>query len=139
MLGWNNILHNKNLGIYNKIFNKKSIYTYNYLNTDALPELQTGFIYKWNIRAWGTGITKKRILKKVNQEEIQQLINRLYAEEIPGEDSASRFFRVAYTLEQKHYLGEALYYYQLASNADHRNIMIRDRFTRFRNEYYLPI
>ncbi len=111
----------------------------NYISTSILPQLQTGILYKWNISVPGAGLIKKRVVKKVGQQEIQDLVNRLNSEEIAGEDSASRFFRIAYTLEQKHYLGEAFYYYQQAYNADHRNIMIRDRFTRFRNEYYLPL
>jgi hypothetical protein len=109
-----------------------------YISTGKLPALQTGKIYKWNVFASGAGLTKRRIVKKVDQADIQQVVDRLYAETIPGEDSASLFFRVAYTLEQKHYLGEAFYYYQLAFRADNRNTIIRDRFTRFRNEYYLP-
>lgn len=101
-------------------------------------KLITGKTYRWNISAPDAGIIKKRTLIKVKQEEIEALVSRLHNDSIIGEDSASFYFRIAFTLEQKHFLGEAWYYYQLASEADKKNLFIQQKFVQFRNEYYLP-
>lgn len=110
-----------------------------FISTDRFASvLKTGTSYKWNISAPDAGFIRKRTLVKVNQAEIEALVDRIRKEWISGEDSASFYFRTAYTLEQKHYLGEAWYYYQLANEADETNPLIREQYVRFRNEYYLP-
>ncbi|MBL0232803.1 MAG: hypothetical protein IPQ08_03965 [Chitinophagaceae bacterium] len=117
---------------------KKDSIEDNYISTALLrTEMVPGRIYKWNIYAPDAGFIKKRNIVLVKQEEIQTLLNRLYAESIAGEDSASFYFRVAYTMEQNHYLGEAWHYYQLAFHTDEHNNLVKERYTRFRNEYYL--
>lgn len=100
--------------------------------------LQEGSIYKWNITAPDADFIRKRVIKKVSQAEIDSLVQQLEGEEIPGEDKASNYFRIAYVLERKHYLAEAWSFYTLAREADKTNPIIKKELTRFLNEFYLP-
>ena len=53
------------------------------------------------------------------------------------EDSASQYFRIAFLLEKKHYLADALTWYQKATLADPSIEAYRDKFIRFRNEFWI--
>jgi hypothetical protein len=93
--------------------------------------------YKWNVSAPKAGLIRKRELKYISQEEIDNYISSLMAAEIPSEDQASRFFRIGYMLEQKHYLADALLYYDKANKADPGMHAYRDKLVKFRNEFWV--
>ncbi len=110
----------------------------NYIPLEHLaPYLETGKSYKWTITAPKAGFIKKRVLNIVPAEKITAYRDSLLQPISPAEDSASRFFRVGFMLEKKHYLAEALKCYQQAALAEPEIEAYRDYFIRFRNDYWI--
>jgi len=99
--------------------------------------LKEGSVYKWNVSAPHAAITRKRVLKFLPQSVIDNYIRLVQAELIPNENEASKYFRIAYALEQQHYLADALEYFTMANKADPSIHIFRDKLVQFRNEFWV--
>lgn len=95
-------------------------------------KLKPGIRYAWTILApVKTGVIRRRILTCVKQEVYDNLIDSLKTVPVIAEDSAAKFFRIAYVLEKKHFLAEAYHYYQKAADADTSISLYADRLRSF--------
>ncbi len=94
-------------------------------------------IYGWSVAAKKTGICnggaiKYTTIRKVNQQVIkfQKAIN------VP-EDQAAQYFRVAYLLENSHFLANAFAYYQKAAKAAPDVEFYTEKLNEFRKTFQL--
>ena len=99
--------------------------------------IEPGKYYVWTVSAPNAGFIKKRVLHYINQQEIEEYINAINQEVSFVENDAGRYFIMAYLLELKHYLADALVYYQKAAAADPSITLYSDKLIRFRNEYWI--
>ena len=102
-----------------------------------LPVMEPGKTYRWTVFAEGAPISRKRVLQYVPADSTQALVKRLQSPGLIPEEEALSCFRVAYLLEQAHYLAEALRWYQKASELNPEMELFRDQLIRFRNEYWV--
>lgn len=99
--------------------------------------LDTGKSYSWTVFATGVPISRKRVLNYVQAEETGKLTEFYLRPTAMPEDSATTSFRVAYMLEQRHFLAAAFQWYRKANEQNPEMILFRDKLIRFRNEYWL--
>ena len=110
----------------------------NFILLDSLKHLLvSGKKYRWSVSVKGIPVSPKKTIYAVAPVETEKLLQSLFIPlEIP-EDTAARFFRTAYILEQKHYLAEAYEWYKKAGEQDSEVELYRDQFIRFRHEYWI--
>lgn len=99
--------------------------------------LEPGKRYCWTVFATGVPVSRKRVLNFVKAEETSQMTEFFLRPTAIPEDSATTSFRVAYMLEQRHFLAEAFQWYQKASEQNPELVLFRDQLIRFRNEYWI--
>jgi hypothetical protein len=99
--------------------------------------LEPGTSYRWTVKAAAVPVSKKRVLNYVLPEEKQQLMDQLLKPLAIEEDSATVSFRIAYSLELRHYFSAAYQWYQQAAIQDPEMPIYRDQLTRFRNDYWI--
>lgn len=103
-----------------------------------LDKMMPGKNYRWSVSMKKGNPSKKRVLKyKAGTAEAEKFIAGLRLPDGVEEDSATASFRVAYMLEQRHYLEPALLWYERANAAAPDNELFRDQLTRFRNEFWI--
>jgi hypothetical protein len=110
----------------------------NFIRMDSLKNfLEQGRSYRWTVSAARSGVIKKRVINYISPSVIIRFIDSIQKVTEPGEDSASLYFRVAYMLEKKHYMASAYRWYAKATEANPSVELFRDKFIRFRNEYWI--
>lgn len=99
--------------------------------------MKPGNVYKWTVSAKNTeayegGVINYILAKKVSQQVagFQKLV------EVP-EDVAAQYFRIAYLLENSHYLPNAFLYYQKAVNAAPDVYFYREKLVEFKEIFRL--
>ena len=102
---------------------KDSLYTdstrLSYIDINKFANLlEPGTSYRWTVKAAAVPVSKKRVLNYVLPEEKQQLMDQLLKPLAIEEDSASVSFRIAYSLELRHYFSAAYQWYQQAAIQD---------------------
>ena len=61
----------------------------------------------------------------------------LYIPPMHTEDSAAKYFRIGYMLEQRHYLADAYLHYKKAAQAAPETGVYRDKLLRFKSEFWI--
>jgi hypothetical protein len=103
-------------------------------------KLKPGVSYAWTVSAnANTGVIRRRILRYVQPEQRDAFIRSVSDVGDLHEDSAARYFRIAYLLEKNHYLAEAYTYYKKAAAADPDMPIYFDRLSEMRFEYRMDI
>lgn len=111
---------------------------FSFIDINRFSQLLTsGNLYYWTVAAKGISESKKKVLKYVQQEEVNEIVSKLLKPITIAEDSAAVSFRVAFMLEQQHYLAEAYNWYQQAAIQDPEILLYRDKLIRFRNEFWI--
>jgi len=100
--------------------------------------MRTGNSYYWTVSASKTeivhgGVINYRLPVTVNQQvrKFKALVN------IP-EDQAAQYFRIAYLLENEHFLSDAYVYYQKAASAAPGEGFFSDKLDEFKKTFRLP-
>jgi hypothetical protein len=99
--------------------------------------IQPGKSYRWTISAPKAGFIRKRVLNFTSQQTIDDYIDQLQSPTDFAENAAGQYFRTAYMLERKHYLADALAFYEKAAATDPSIDLYRDRLIKFRNEFWI--
>jgi len=99
--------------------------------------LEAGKRYYWTATAPRAGKIKKRVLNYLESNKVEQFINELPNNEDIPEDSAAKYFRIGYMLEQRHFLADAYTYYKKAAETAPDITMFADKLLRFRNEFWI--
>ncbi len=106
-------------------------------HTSKFEKLLTpGVSYAWMIAANAkTGVIRRRILNCVSEKDFTNFLKGLEKENSFAEDEAAKYFRIGFTLEQKHYLKEAGEYYQKAATTDKGAEIYKEKWEAFRFRY----
>lgn len=99
--------------------------------------LEPGKSYRWTVNAAAVPVSKKRVLNFVLPEEKKNLVDQLMKPLAIEEDSATTSFRIAYSLELRHYFSAAYHWYQQAALQDPEMPIYKDQLIRFRNDYWI--
>lgn len=101
--------------------------------------LKPGTRYAWTIRTDArTGVIRRRILEVVPAADFKHWVDSLEMALDMPEDSAARYFRTGFFLEQKHFLADAYRYYKMAAEKEPSIALYWDKLTAFRFEYRIP-
>lgn len=99
--------------------------------------MRPGKMYGWSVAARRTGICNGGVIKYTTPKKInQQVIKFQKAINVP-EDQAAQYFRVAYSLENSHYLADAFIYYQKAAKAAPDVEFYTEKLNEFSNTFHL--
>jgi len=121
-----------------KLVFKDSIHANEIFVSRFSKKLKQGVSYAWTISAHAnTGVIRRRILHYVSPEKRDAYIASISDAGELEEDSAAKYFRIAYLLEKKHYLAEAYSYYKKAAESDPEMPLYFDRLSAMRYEYRL--
>ncbi len=101
--------------------------------------MRPGNIYGWSVAARKTGVCNGGVIKYTTLRKVSQQINKFQkAIDVP-EDQAAQYFRVAYSLENSHYLADAFSYYQKAAKAAPDVEFYAEKLNEFRTTFRLGV
>lgn len=103
-----------------------------------LHKLKPGIRYAWTILLpVKTGVIRRRILNYIPSTIMKHFIDSLEKEEVIAEDSASKYFRIGFVMEKKHYLAEAYKYFKKAAEMAPQMSIYTDKLKSFIFEFRL--
>lgn len=100
-----------------------------------VAKLKPGTTYYWTTAVKGEENDEIKALKYVQKSEYDALINNLKANGPAYESEAEQAYRVAFALEDSHYLAEAYQFYTKAAALDPTNILYRSTLMSFKKDY----
>jgi len=99
--------------------------------------MRPGNIYGWSVAARKTGVNNGGVIKYTTLRKVNQQVNKFQkAINIP-EDQAAQYFRIAYSLENSHYLADAFAYYEKAAKAAPDVEFYTEKLNEFRSTFNL--
>ena len=101
-------------------------------------KLKPGINYTWTITANAKlAPTGKKVLNCISAGALKKMIADFEKAVDFEEDSAARYFRTGYMLEQSHLLAEAVGYYQKAAESAPESALYKDKLENFRYQFRL--
>jgi hypothetical protein len=110
----------------------------NSIQVDKIKKnMRPGNMYGWSVAARKTGVCNGGVIKYTTLRKVGQQINKfLKAINVP-EDQAAQYFRIAFSLENSHYLADAFSYYQKATKAAPDVEFYAEKLNEFRTTFQL--
>lgn len=105
--------------------------------TDFIKMLKPGNTYYWTAAVKGEENDDLKVFNYVSEETCKQACNAIKSQGAPFEGDAEQAYRMAFMLEDAHYLAEAHQYYQKAAALDTSNVLYRSTLMSFRKDYEL--
>ena len=103
--------------------------------SDILKQIQPGKVYYWNATVKGEPENEARhYLHYVTKDEYQAFFNSIKNGEA-SESDAEMNFRLAFVLEENHYIAEAYNHYLKATQLDPTNNLYRYTFMSFKKDF----
>lgn len=123
---------------------KKTVYsdsmTDKSISLDKLKKfMRPGGIYQWFVATKKAGLYTGGVVKYVPVKTVSQQIIRFQKLVDVPEDAAAQSFRVAYLLENSHYLADAFIYYEKAVKAAPDESFYSDKLYEFKKTFQLLI
>jgi hypothetical protein len=116
--------------IFSKIVKKKHVDI-----SELIKLMQPGKIYHWNATVKGEPENEARhYFRYVPKEEFQSFLNSIKKQDA-AESDAEMNFRLAFILEENHYIVEAYNYYLKATQIDATNAFYRSTFMSFKKDF----
>jgi hypothetical protein len=101
-----------------------------------LSQLKPGQSYRWIAAIKGeTPSEEMQVLNYVSKESFAALLENIKKQAAIPESPAEEAYRIAFMLEDGHYLSEAHQYYTKAANLDPTNPLYRSTLMSFRKDY----
>ena len=116
--------------IHTKVVKKKHIDI-----SDIITVIKPGQTYYWSAMVKDEDNEDRKLLKYWTKEEYATFYNSLKAPGGAAETDAEKNFRLAFTLEESHFLGEAYDHYLKATQLAPDNIFYRSTFMSFKKDY----
>ncbi len=116
------------------------IYT-NFLNKLKIPissfagKMKTGNSYYWTAAIKGEENDDLKILTYVSKETFAAVLETIKNQGAAFEAPAEQAYRIAFMLEDAHYLSEAYQYYSKAAALDSLNVLYRSTLMSFKKDY----
>ncbi len=104
---------------------------------DLLNVIKPGKTYYWSAMVKDEDNEDRKQLKYWTKEDYAVYYNQLQAPVGASETDAEKNFRLAFVLEEAHFVGEALNHYLKATQLAPENIFYRSTFMSFKKDYEL--
>lgn len=118
--------------IHSKLIKKKHVDI-----KDLLNIIKPGKTYYWSAMVKDEENEDRKLLKYWTKEDYAVYYNELKAPVGASETDAEKNFRLAFVLEEAHFIGEALNHYLRATQLAPGNIFYRSTFMSFKKDYEL--
>lgn len=102
---------------------------------EILKLMTVGKSYYWTAAVKGEENDELKVLNYVSKENFEKTLSGFKALGAPGETTAQQSYRVAFMLEDAHYLSEAYQYYSKAATLDSTNVLYRSTLMSFKKDY----
>jgi hypothetical protein len=100
--------------------------------------MKPGRSYKWTLTTKKTGEQEGGVINYLLAKTVSQQISKFQKPIDVPEDLAAQYFRVAYLLENSHYLPAALLYYKKAATAAPDVEFYQEKLDEFKKTFFLP-
>ena len=100
-----------------------------------LPRLKAGNSYYWIAAIKGEENEDRKVLNYVTKETYAAVLDNIKKQKSGFEAPAEEAYRIAFMLEDAHYLAEAHEYYTKAATLDSANVLYRSTLMSFRKDY----
>ena len=98
-------------------------------------KMKPGQTYYWTAAIKGEENEEMKVLNYVGKESFDQVVTALKNQVVTFEGPAEQAYRLAFMLEDAHYLAEAYQYYTKAAEADPTNVLYRSTLMSFKKDY----
>jgi hypothetical protein len=98
-------------------------------------KLKTGNTYQWTAAIKGEENDDMQVLNYVTKDVYESLLKDLKSQGPAGETSADQAYRIAFFLEDAHYLAGAYENYTKAATLDPTNVLYRSTLMSFKKDY----
>ena len=102
---------------------------------DFAGKMKPGSSYFWTAAVKGEENDDLKIINYVTKETFAALMNNLKNQGVAFEAPAEQAYRIAFMLEDAHYLAEAYQYYTKAASLDSTNVLYRSTLMSFKKDY----
>lgn len=102
---------------------------------DIISKIAPGKSYYWTAAIKGEENEEIKVLNYVTKETFEEILNNLKNLGTAYEGPAEQAYRIAFMLEDAHYLSEAYQYYMKATQADTTNPVYRATLMSFKKDY----
>jgi hypothetical protein len=103
--------------------------------TKFATQLKTGNTYYWTAAVKGEENPERKVLTLVNKSDLDQLVENLKATGPSAENEAEQAYRLAFSLEDLHYLADAYKYYMKAATLKPDMPLYRSTLMSFKKDY----
>lgn len=100
-----------------------------------VARMKPGNSYYWIAAVKGEENEERKILNYVTKEAFQAVLDNIKKQAAGFEAPAEEAYRIAFMLEDAHYLSEAHQYYTKAATLDSTNVLYRSTLMSFRKDY----
>jgi hypothetical protein len=100
-----------------------------------MAQIKPGNSYYWTASVKGEQNDELKVLNYVTKETYNQLLESIKNTNGPYESEAEQSYRIAFMLEDAHYLSEAYQYYTKAATAASDNALYRFTLMSFKKDY----
>lgn len=97
--------------------------------------IKPGNTYYWISAVKGEENEERKILNYVTKETFNAVLEKIKAQGAAFEAPAEEAYRIAFMLEDAHYLSEAYQYYTKAATLDSANVLYRSTLMSFKKDY----
>ncbi len=97
--------------------------------------LKPGNTYYWIAAVKGEENEERKVFNYVTKETFEALLQKIKSQNAAFEGPAEEAYRIAFMLEDAHFLSEALQYYSKAATLDSANVLYRSTLMSFRKDY----
>ncbi len=97
--------------------------------------IKPGNTYFWISAVKGEENEERKILNYVTKETFNAVVEKIKAQGAAFEAPAEQAYRIAFMLEDAHYLSEAYQYYTKAATLDSANVLYRSTLMSFKKDY----
>ena len=98
-------------------------------------KMKPGNSYLWTVSVKGEENEELKTLNYVTKEIFSDVINKVKSQGAAFEATAEEAYRIAFMLEDAHYLPQALQYYIKAATTDTANMLYRSTLMSFKKDY----
>jgi len=98
-------------------------------------KIKPGTSYFWTAAIKGEENEEMKVLNYVSKETFAGVLENIKSQGTPFEGPAEQAYRIAFMLEDAHYLSEAYQYYSKAAVADPTNALYRSTLMSFKKDY----
>ena len=102
---------------------------------DIIGKIKPGISYFWTAAVKGEENEEIKVFNYVTKETFNSELESIKSQGTSFEAPAEQAYRIAFMLEDKHYLSEAYQYYTKAAAADPTNVLYRSTLMSFKKDY----